>query len=112
VAGQEGHPPAPHVADGDGRRRRPVGRVEGDLDGVIEERVEAGAAENADLGPGPRGHAILLSFFDESLLLLLLLLEEDDDESEEDEELDEDAEVVSFSLVLRDPPFPPRLSVL
>jgi hypothetical protein len=55
----------------------------------------------------------LLSFFDESLLLLL---EEDDesedDESEDDEELDEDAELVSFSLVLRDPPFPPRLSVL
>ena len=102
VAGQEGHPPAADRADRDGRRRRPVGRVEGHLDGVVEERVEPRAAEDADLGLG-RGpaHAILLSVFDELL----------DDESDDDEDEDEELDVVSFSFVL-DPPPPRRLSVL
>jgi hypothetical protein len=131
VAGQEGDPPAPDVADGDGRRRRPVGRVESDLDRVVEEGVEPGAAEDPDLGcrrgdipaPGRRGgraHAILLSVF----LELLSDEEPEDDESdlddeesdlddeeseEDDEESEDDEELVSFSLVF----FPlPRLSVL
>jgi hypothetical protein len=134
VAGQEGHPPAAYVANGDGRRRRPVGRVEDDLDGIVEEGVEAGAAEDADLGCLPRSiprgrgptHAILLSFFFVESFFESLLLDEEsddelddelDDESDEDEEPDEDEEsddeLVSFSLGLGDVAFPvPRLSVL
>src|SRR5205823_8461849 len=105
VAGQEGHPPPGHGADGEGRRRRPVGRLDGELDRVVEERVEAGTAEDADLGLSRTGfaHAILLSVFE----VLASAEEPEDDES------DFAAEgVFSVSLAL-DGPFPPlRLSVL
>jgi hypothetical protein len=124
VAGQEGDPPAADVADGDGRRRRPVGGVDGHLDGVVEERVEAGTAEDADLGcpsgdtPTPggrgRGHAILVSVLaelpddDESEDD-----EDDDDDEDEESEDDEEDELDSESLGFDDPFFaPPRLSVL
>jgi hypothetical protein len=114
VAGQEGDPPAPDIADGERRGRRPVGRLQGDLDGVVEKRIEAGTAEDADLGLSRAlRHAILLSVLE----LLDDESEEDDeddedDESEEDDEEDED-DVDSFSLALEGPLFPlPRLSVL
>jgi hypothetical protein len=50
VARQERDAPAAEVADRHGRGRLPVRRVDLDLLDVVEERVEAGAAEDADLG--------------------------------------------------------------
>jgi hypothetical protein len=120
VAGQEGHPPAADVADRDGRGRRPVRGVDGDLDRVVEERVEAGPAEDADGRPGSRqAHAILLSDFLLSDFLLsgfeVLDEESDDDESDDDEDDDEsdEEEPESRFLYLLDPLLAPlRLSVL
>src|SRR3972149_6526776 len=45
-AGKEGPPPAGHAGEEERVRRRAVGRVHLDLANVIEERVEARAAEH------------------------------------------------------------------
>ena len=50
VPGQERNRPPAHRTDGDGRRRRPVRRVDGHMGDVVEELVEARPAEHADLG--------------------------------------------------------------
>jgi hypothetical protein len=50
VAGQERDPPPADLADHDRGRGRAVGGVDLDRLGALEERVEAGPAEDADVG--------------------------------------------------------------
>ncbi len=55
VPGEEGDPSAGERADADGRRRRAERCGQLDLDRVVEELVEAGPAEHADLSAETRG---------------------------------------------------------
>jgi hypothetical protein len=50
VPRQERHPPAADLADGDGRRRLSVGRLDVDGLDIGEERVEARPSEDPDVG--------------------------------------------------------------
>ena len=50
VAGEEGDPPPVELAHRHLGRRRTVRRIDGHLPQIVEEAVEAGAAEDADLG--------------------------------------------------------------
>jgi len=50
VAGEKGHPPTPDLADGHRGGRLPVRGLDVELVDAFEERVEAGSAEDADLG--------------------------------------------------------------
>jgi len=59
VAGQEGHPPTGHLGEEERVGRRTVRGVHLDLAYIVEERVEAGAAEHADLRCIRAGHAFL-----------------------------------------------------
>src|SRR4051812_20415531 len=102
AAGKEKKTEAPEAASpppGPGGRR-PVRRVDGDLDGIVEKRIEAGAAEDADRrrSAGGRAHAILLSVFE--LLDDESGVEDEDDEDEDDEseEEEEEDELDSFSF--------------
>jgi hypothetical protein len=66
MAGEERHPPPPDLAERQWGGRRSVGRVERDLLDVVEQRVQAGAAVDADLGaraapPSEGAHAVLLA---------------------------------------------------
>jgi hypothetical protein len=49
VPGQERHPAAGHLADGDRVARRAERRVDLDLFGVFQELVKTGAADDGDL---------------------------------------------------------------
>jgi hypothetical protein len=102
VAGEERHPPAADLADGDRCRRRTERRVDHDLFDVVEQRVQARAAVDPDVGaPGRRadGH-------DETEVELLVepesLDDEDDPPSELEEEDDEDEPLSVDELPLLD----------
>jgi hypothetical protein len=113
VAGQEGDPPIADRPDGDRRRRRAVGRVDRHLDDVVEEGVEARAAEHPDLGRDrSRGHEAAAgvlddeeeeslfvvdeevedeeSLFAESVLAAVSVFDESADEDEDDDDFDDD----------------------
>jgi hypothetical protein len=49
VPGQERHPAAGHLADGDRIARRAERRIDRDLGGVFSELVEARAADDSEL---------------------------------------------------------------
>ncbi len=53
VAGEEGDGPVADRRQGHRSRRRTVGGVDGELRDVVEEPVEAAAADHGDLGGGP-----------------------------------------------------------
>ena len=94
VAGKEGDAPAADLADGDAVGRRPVGRVDGDLRGALEEAVETGTSEQAELGAHPSGHRRRQADFS----AVFLLSEEPEDDSED------------FSDFARSPLFSPLFS--
>jgi hypothetical protein len=104
VAGQERDPPACDLAEGDRGGRRAVGRLEGDLLDVVEQRVEAGAAVDPDVGartavpPSGVGHVVLAGVLelDESPL--------GDEEDEVDDEVSDDDEPPSDDELDDEPP--------
>ncbi len=51
VPRQERHPPATHRTDEHRVARRPVRRVDGHLDHIVEQRVQPRTADHAELGP-------------------------------------------------------------
>jgi hypothetical protein len=55
VPGEERDSATCHLADRDRRRGRPEGRVDDDLLDVVEQRVQAGAPVDADVGAPPAG---------------------------------------------------------
>jgi hypothetical protein len=123
VARQERDPTSTELAEVEGTARRPVGRVDDDLLDVVEERVEPGPAEDADVGPGRAGHRVQAAY------AVLAVEPEPDFESEpdffdpesdfdaelesveEDGELDESEPDDSFAGSLVAVFEPPRLSV-
>src|SRR5439155_1946743 len=63
VARHERHLAPGHLGQEDAVGRRPVGRIDLDLAYVVEQRIEARPAEDADLRPipRPRSPAVLVS---------------------------------------------------
>ena len=106
VAREERDRAAADRAQGHRTGRLAVRRVEGDLLDVFEEGVEAGAAEDADLGVGHQLAAAVLE-----LELLLLSEELELDEELSDDELDDD-ELSDEDELDEELDFVPRLSVL
>ena len=87
VPGEERHPPPADLADVHVTRRRPERRVDRHLLDVVEEGVEAGAAEDPDLGCQADLASDLLLLDFESLDLVSL---DFDDELSDDEDDDSD----------------------
>jgi hypothetical protein len=124
VAGEEGDAPSVELPEVERTARRAVGRVDDDLLDVVEERVEPGPAEDADVGPGRAGHPVPAAqavlavepdpdfesepdFFDPESDFDPEPESEDGDELELDESEPDDSFAGSLVAVLE----PPRLSV-
>jgi hypothetical protein len=92
VAGQEGDPPPGDHADGDGRGRWPVRRVDRDLLDVVEEGIEAGAPVDADVGgdAGRAGRGLIPSGVAHADFASDDEVDVDDDEPESDDDEDDE----------------------
>jgi hypothetical protein len=86
VAGEEGDLATRHLADRDRRRGRPERGFDDDLLDVVEQRVEAGAPVDADVGAPPAGGRVGHDETDVELAVELLSLDVDppDDDSDDD----------------------------
>jgi hypothetical protein len=90
VPRDERYGPPRHITDQERRRRGAVRRLDLDLSNVIEERVEAGSPEDADLGRAQADFSFALPFAP-------VLSDEPDDAEESDEDEDEEDDVSDFA---------------
>jgi hypothetical protein len=86
VAGEEGDPAACHLPDRDRRRGRPERRVDDDLLDVVEQRVEARAPVDADVGPSPAGGRVGHDETEVELAVELLSLDVDSPDDDPDDD--------------------------
>ena len=110
MAGEEGDAPAGHLAHRYAVGWGAVGRVDGHVAGAVEEAVEAGPSEQAELSAERPGHRRRQADF--SAVFLVPSEEEPEEESEElDFAFSPDRSLFSPGLDLPEPEPARRLSV-